>query len=113
VKAVLLGATRGMGRAVARVLAARGERLFLLGRDAEALARSARDLEIRGAPAPVGTAHCDLLDPAASSRRSTRADRALDGFNTAILSASLFAPQDALEQTIQLPARPARRRLRA
>ena len=40
-KAVLLGATRGMGRAIARVLAARGERLFLLGRDASALARSA------------------------------------------------------------------------
>ena len=70
-KAVLLGATRGMGRAVARVLAARGERLFLLGRDPEALARSARDLEVRGAPAPVGTARCDLLDPdgfAAASR---------------------------------------------
>ena len=72
VKVVLLGATRGMGRALARLLAARGERLFLLGRDAEALARSARDLELRGAPAPVGCAPCDLLEPAGFERRARR-----------------------------------------
>jgi decaprenylphospho-beta-D-erythro-pentofuranosid-2-ulose 2-reductase len=97
VKAVLLGATRGIGRAVARVLAARGERLFLLGRDPEALARSARDLEVRGATAPVGTAHCDLLDPDGFAAGLDAADRALDGFNAAILSAGLFAPQAQLE----------------
>jgi short-subunit dehydrogenase len=97
VKAVLLGATRGMGRATARLLAARGARLFLLGRDAQALARSARDLEVRGAPGPVGTAHCDLLEPNGFATALDAADRALDGFNTAILSASLFAPQARLE----------------
>jgi short-subunit dehydrogenase len=97
VKAVLLGATRGMGRAVARVLATRGERLFLLGRDPETLARSARDLEIRGAPAPVGSAPCDLLDPDRFAAGLDAADQALDGFNTAILSAGLFAPQARLE----------------
>jgi decaprenylphospho-beta-D-erythro-pentofuranosid-2-ulose 2-reductase len=97
VKAVLFGATRGMGRAVARVLAARGERLFLLGRDPIALARSARDLELRGARAPVGTAPCDLLDPSGFDAALDAADRALDGFNTAILSAGLFAPQDRIE----------------
>jgi short-subunit dehydrogenase len=86
-----------MGRAVARVLGARGERLFLLGRDASALARSARDLEVRGARAPVGSAACDLLDPAGFDAALDAADRALDGFNTAILSAGLFAPQDHLE----------------
>jgi len=97
VKAVLLGATRGMGRAVARVLAARGERLFLLGRNREALARSARDLEIRGAHAPVASALCDLLEPSGFGAALDAADRALDGFNAAILSAGLFAPQDVLE----------------
>ncbi len=96
-KAVLLGATRGMGRAVARALALRGERLFLLGRDAGELVRSARDLEVRGARPPVGSAHCDLLDPSGFSAGLDAADRALDGFNTAILTAGLFAPQDQLE----------------
>lgn len=95
-KAVLFGATRGIGRAVARVLAARGERLFLLGRDPAALARSARDLELRGAPAPVGVAHCDLLDPDGFAAGLDAADRALDGFNTAVLSAGLFAPHEHL-----------------
>jgi len=97
VKAVLLGATRGMGRALARVLAARGERLFLLGRSESALARSARDLEARGARGPVGSAQCDLLEPDGFGAALEIADRALDGFNTAILSAGLFATQDRLE----------------
>ena len=48
-KAVLLGATRGMGRALAREMAERGEKLFLLGRDAKDLERSAADLQVRGA----------------------------------------------------------------
>ena len=96
-RAALLGATRGMGRALARLLAARRERIFLLGRDPEALARSARDLEARGAPAPVGTAHCDLLEPDGFEAALDAADRALDGFDTLIVSAGLFATQDALE----------------
>ena len=52
-KAVLLGASKGMGRALARLLAARGDRLFLLGDHVEELTISAGDLEIRGAAAPV------------------------------------------------------------
>jgi len=43
-KAALFGATRGMGRALARAMAARGDRLFLLGRDETQLTRSAADL---------------------------------------------------------------------
>jgi short-subunit dehydrogenase len=93
----MFGATRGIGRATARVLAARGERLFLLGRDPESLARSARDLEVRGAPSPVGTAPCDLLDPDGFDAALEAADRAMDGFDTAILSAGLFATQERLE----------------
>ena len=63
-KAVLLGATKGMGRALARQMATRGDRLFLLGRSQEDLSRSASDLEIRGAKGKVGSARCDLLDEA-------------------------------------------------
>jgi short-subunit dehydrogenase len=44
---VFLGATRGVGRAMARAMASRGDRLFLLGRDEAELARSGRDLEAR------------------------------------------------------------------
>jgi short-subunit dehydrogenase len=97
VKVALLGATRGMGRSLARLLAARGERLFLLGRDADELARSARDLESRGAPAPVSTARCDLLEPQGFEAALDAADAALDGFDTLIVTAGLFATQEKLE----------------
>jgi len=101
----MLGATRGMGRALAREIAARGDRLFLLGRDAEALERSARDLELRGAPAPVGTAPCDLLEPETFEPALEAADAALDGFDTLILTAGLFDTQEALEADPKLRER--------
>ena len=76
-RAVVLGATKGMGRALARLMAERGDALFLLGRDGDDLARSAADLQIRGAAGTVGVAHCDLLDagdlrPGARRRRAAR-----------------------------------------
>ena len=104
-KAVLFGASKGMGRAVARLLAARGDRLFLLGDHVEELAKSARDLEIRGAPAPVGTACCDLLQPATFAPALDQAQQQLDGFDTVVVTAGLFATQEQLENDPQLAAR--------
>ena len=97
-KAVLLGATKGMGRALARRMAARGDRVFLLGRDAGDLARSAADLEALGARAPVGTAVCDLLDRESLASALDEADRALGGFDTVVVTAGLFGTQEQLEE---------------
>jgi short-subunit dehydrogenase len=97
VKAVVLGATKGMGRALARLIAERGDRVFLLGRDRDDLERSARDLQIRGKGGAVGCALCDLLEPAGFAAALEEADRALDGFDTFIVTAALFAAQDDLE----------------
>ena len=96
-KAVLLGATRGMGRALSRKMAARGERIFLLGRNGADLSRSARDLEIHGAHGEVGSDYCDLLDPGSFVQALDRADEALGGFDTVVLSAGLYATQEELE----------------
>ena len=96
-KVVFLGATRGMGRALAHKMAERGDRLFLLGRNSEQLARSAADLEARGAPRPVGSAFCDLLQPETFAAALDRADEALGGFDTMVVTAGEFATQDALE----------------
>ncbi len=101
-KAVLLGATGGMGRSLARQMARRGERVFLLGRDADGLQRSARDLEAHGAVAPVGTAACDLRDPGSFVPALDRADAGLGGFDTVVLSAATFATQDRLEADAEL-----------
>jgi NAD(P)-dependent dehydrogenase (short-subunit alcohol dehydrogenase family) len=104
-KAVLFGASRGMGRAIARLLAARGDRLFLLEHVAEQLERSARDLEIYGAPRPVGTAPCDLLQPETFAPALDRAWREMDGFDLVVVTAGLFAQQEELETNAPLAAR--------
>jgi short-subunit dehydrogenase len=96
VKAVLLGATSGMGRALSRLLAERGESLFLLGIPADDLQRSAKDLEARGA-AQVGWAECNLLEPRGFGAALERADQALGGFDAVVVSAGLFASQERLE----------------
>jgi len=105
VKVALLGATKGMGRALGRLLAQRGDRLFLLGRCPEELQRTARDLEIRGAEGTVGTAVCDLLKPETFSAALDQAERALDGLQTVVVTAALFATQEQLEEDPQLAAR--------
>jgi|CXWL01.1.fsa_nt_gi NAD(P)-dependent dehydrogenase (short-subunit alcohol dehydrogenase family) len=101
----ILGATKGMGRALARQMVARGDRLFLLGRDQADLERSARDLEARGpggaAPATgehaVGVAVCDLSDHASFGPALAAAETALGRLDVIVVTAALFAPQVELE----------------
>jgi short-subunit dehydrogenase len=110
-KAVILGGTAGMGREVARVLAERGERVFLLGRDEGALARSAADLDARrpgAAPTDepaIGYALCDLEHPEGFAAALDAADAALGGFDTVVVTAALFATQEALEADLELTRR--------
>jgi len=96
VKVVFLGATRGMGRSLARAMAARGDRLFLLGRSADELARSARDLEITGG-GTVDTAICDLQQGETFAPALERAAQVMDGFDAVVVTAGLFASQERLE----------------
>jgi decaprenylphospho-beta-D-erythro-pentofuranosid-2-ulose 2-reductase len=104
VKAVLLGASRGMGRALARLAVTRGDRLFLIGRHEEDLAQSARDLEVRGQlPAGrIGVWRCDLADVASFGPALDAADQALDGFDTVVITGARFASQEALERDPEL-----------
>ena len=96
-KVVFFGATKGMGRALARRMASRGDRLFLLGRNEAELVRSAGDLNLHGEGTCVGTGYCDLLQPESFAEALSRADEALGGFDTVVLSAAAFATQDDLE----------------
>ena len=92
----MVGATRGMGRALARLLAERGARIFLLGRDSADLTASARDLEARGAVAPVQTAALDLATPGDFVAALDAADAALDRFDTLVVTGGLFGRQEEL-----------------
>jgi short-subunit dehydrogenase len=103
---VIIGVTKGIGRALARRLAARGDRLHLLGRDAEELARCAADLQVRAPAASVVTySPCDLEQPGTFEAAVEEASRALDGFDTAIVTAGLFAPQARLESELEFTRR--------
>lgn len=95
---VFLGATKGMGRALARQMAERGDSLFLLGRDQEGLERSAKDLEVRGASGTVGSHECDLEDTATFEPALSAAKLALGRIDTIVVTAALFAPQERLEE---------------
>lgn len=100
----MLGATRGMGRALARLLAERGESLFLLGRDAEELERSAADLTARGG-AVAGHAHCDLEAPDGFAAALDAADEALGGADTVVVTAGIFATRERVDADPELARR--------
>ncbi len=94
-----------MGRALARLMAERGDQLFLLGRERDALKRSARDLEIVGAGGKVDTAYCNLLEPESFAPALDEAEERLQGFDTVVVTAGLFANQEDLEADPKLCAR--------
>lgn len=105
-KVVVFGGTAGIGRSIAQQLAERGERVCLLGRSEEQLVRSAADLTARHPQqAAASYAVCDLERPETFAPALDAADQALGGFDAVILTAALFATQDALEQDVELTRR--------
>jgi len=98
---VFLGATKGMGRALARKMAARGDRLFLLGRDQVDLEKSAADLAADGAR-PAGVARADLGDRTSFAPALDAASAALGRIDVVVVTAGVFATQDALEHDTEL-----------
>jgi len=106
VKAVILGGTSGMGRALGQQLSVRGDSVFLLGLDDTELERSAQDLTARHPrQARVGYASCDLERPDGFAAALDAADAELAGFDTVIVTAGMFASQDALEADVELTRR--------
>lgn len=101
---IFLGATKGMGRALARRMAERGDRLFLLGRDEAELESAARDLAVRGG-APLGHARCDLEDPSTIASALAQASDACAKLDAVVITAALFATQDELEEDPSLAER--------
>ena len=104
-KAVVLGATRGMGRALARQMAMRGDAVFLLGRDEADLRKSAGDLAARSGKGSVGVAVCDLERPETFGPALDAAEAALGGLDTVVVTAGLFATQDRMEADPEMARR--------
>jgi short-subunit dehydrogenase len=106
VNVVFLGATRGMGRALARRMAERGDSIFLLGRQAAELERTSADLAVRAGRPMAGAAECDLASPETFAPALEAAAEAFGGrFDAVVVTAGVFATQDALEEDPDLAAR--------
>ena len=95
-RVVILGGTKGMGRSLARQMGARGDRIWLLGRDVGEVEKSVHDLEARGA-AVAGFARCDLEDPTTFAPALEEAARVFDGIDVVVVTAAMFATQAELE----------------
>jgi len=88
-RCVVLGASRGIGRAIAHGLAAEGALLAICGRDAESLVQAADDLRASGAQ--VHAATCDVADPDALAAFLDDARVALGGLDVLVHNASALA----------------------
>ena len=106
-RVVVFGATSGMGRALARRMAARGDRVHVLGIGEDELARSAADLEIRAGvrSGTIGWSRCDLERPDTFGPALDEAERALGGVDVVVVTAAIYATQAALEGDAELTKR--------
>jgi len=104
-RAAILGATKGMGRSLARAMAERGDTICLLGRNRGDLERSAIDLSVRGATGEVASVLCDLEEPETFGDVMETARESLGGLDAVIVTAGVFATQDELEADPELAER--------
>ncbi len=99
---VILGATRGMGQELARLMAVRGDRVFLLGRDAAGLDECSKDLEARSGRPIAGTAPCDLARPESFIPALDAAAAALGEIDTVVVTAARMSEQAEMENDADL-----------
>jgi NAD(P)-dependent dehydrogenase (short-subunit alcohol dehydrogenase family) len=104
-RVAILGATKGMGRALARLAAERGDRICILGRNSVDLERSAADLGVRGAVGTVGSVVCDLEKPDMFDSAIASAREVLGGLDAVVVTAAIFATQEELEADSALAER--------
>ncbi len=102
-KVALLGGTKGIGRALGRLLSDKGHRVCLLGRDLDDLKRSAGDMQVRArAKEDIPVAECDLERPETFETALTSAEESLEGLDAVVVTAGMFATQDKLESDVDL-----------
>jgi decaprenylphospho-beta-D-erythro-pentofuranosid-2-ulose 2-reductase len=101
---LIIGATSAIAEATARIWAARGEALFLVGRRADRLAVIAADLRVRGA-ASVACHRLDATDIEAHATMLDAATVALGGIDLALIAHGSLSDQKACEGSVELTLR--------
>jgi decaprenylphospho-beta-D-erythro-pentofuranosid-2-ulose 2-reductase len=100
-KILIAGATSAMAEAAARIFAARGERLLLIGRREEALATQAGDLKLRGASlAEYAVADLDDLSQHAGLIDSAR--NRLGGLDVILIAYGVLPDQKQCDESAEL-----------
>ncbi|MEM9251877.1 MAG: SDR family oxidoreductase [Planctomycetota bacterium] len=102
--ALIIGAHSAIATAVARRLAARGDTLCLVARDADRLADLAADLTTRGA-AEVHTAELDVLNVDRHDAALAAAAEALGTIDLALIAHGTLPDQSACEADAELARR--------
>lgn len=100
-RVLIMGATSALAEATARILAARGDSLYLVGRRADALEAIAADLKVRGA-AQVAFELLDATDVASHEPMLARATQTLVGLDTVLIAYGTLSDQKACEGSAQL-----------
>ena len=100
-KILIIGAYSAIAEATARVWAAQGHRLYLVGRRAERLRDVAADLKIRGAES-VEWAELDANDFARHAEVVSKAIATLQGLDIALIAHGTLGDQAACERDARL-----------
>ncbi len=100
-KILIIGATSAIAEATARLWAARGDALFLVGRKTAQLDTIADDLRIRGA-ASVGCLTMDACDTSAHAAMLEAAENAMGGLDVALIAHGSLPDQKACEVSVEL-----------
>jgi decaprenylphospho-beta-D-erythro-pentofuranosid-2-ulose 2-reductase len=98
---LIVGATSAIAEATARILAARGEPIYLVARKNENLAAIAADLSVRGSPR-VGFEVLDSNDLVAHEPVLERADQFLAGMDKVLIAHGTLSDQAACEDSVSL-----------
>jgi len=103
-RTLIIGATSAIAEATERLLAARGDALYLVGRNETMLAAIAADLVVRGCPR-IATESLDANDLAAHEAMLERAEGFLGGIDIALLAYGTLPDQGRCERSVELTVR--------
>ena len=103
-RTLVIGATSAIAEATERLLAARGDALYLVGRNEKMLAEIAADLVVRGCPR-IATDALDANDLSAHEAMLMRAEGFLGGIDIALLAYGTLPDQKRCESSVELTVR--------
>jgi short-subunit dehydrogenase len=100
-KILIIGATSAIAEHCARLWAARGDAIYLVGRDRERLEAIKQDLTVRGAT-KTALYVMDLNDFTLHAKMLKNAQKSLNGFDTVLIAHGTLSDQKACEQDVEM-----------